>query len=97
MQFGSVVLIFVVLEVMCSVDSEYLYCQSSDFWYFIGFNELEVVLVLIKSDDIYNYSVLFNCVCDLMVEIWFGCCLGQDVVLEKLGVDWVLVFSEINQ
>lgn len=52
--------------------------------------------MLIKSDDIYNYSVLFNCVCDLMVEIWFGCCLGQDVVLEKLGVDCVLVFSEIN-
>lgn len=97
MQSGSVVLIFVVLEVVCSVDLEYFYWQNSDFWYFIGFNELEVLLVLIKSDEIYNYSVLFNWVCDLIVEIWFGCCLGQEVVLVKFGVDWVLVFSEINQ
>lgn len=43
-----------------SADSEYPYRQSSDFWYFTGFNEPEAVLVLIKSNDTHNHSVILT-------------------------------------
>ena len=97
MQPGSAALIFAAPEVTRSADSEYPYRQSSDFWYFTGFNEPEAVLVLIKSDDTHNHSVLFNRVRDLTAEIWFGRRLGQDAAPEKLAVDRALAFSEINQ
>ncbi|MDH6631384.1 UNVERIFIED_ORG: Xaa-Pro aminopeptidase [Lelliottia amnigena] len=97
MQPGSAALIFAAPEATRSNDSEYPYRQSSDFWYFTGFNEPEAVLVLIKSDDTHNHSVLFNRVRDLTVEIWFGRRLGQDAAPEKLGVERALAFSEINE
>ncbi|CAH6637230.1 Xaa-Pro aminopeptidase [Pseudocitrobacter vendiensis] len=97
MQPGSAALIFAAPEVTRSADSEYPYRQSSDFWYFTGFNEPEALLVLIKSDDTHNHSVLFNRVRDLTAEIWFGRRLGQDAAPAKLGVDRALAFSEINQ
>ncbi|NYY75355.1 hypothetical protein DMI60_19075 [Escherichia coli] len=68
---------FAAPEVTRSADSEYPYRQNSDFWYFTGFNEPEAVLVLIKSDDTHNHSVLFNRVRDLTAEIWFGRRLGR--------------------
>ena len=46
MQPGSAALIFAAPEATRSADSEYPYRQSSDFWYFTGFNEPEAVLVL---------------------------------------------------
>ncbi|MCY0773981.1 Xaa-Pro aminopeptidase [Enterobacter cloacae complex sp. 2022EL-00788] len=97
MQPGSAALIFAAPEVTRSADSEYPYRQSSDFWYFTGFNEPEAVLVLIKSNDTHNHSVIFNRVRDLTAEIWFGRRLGQEAAPEKLGVDRALAFSEINQ
>lgn len=95
MKPGSAALIFAAPEATRSNDSEYPYRQSSDFWYFTGFNEPEAVLVLIKSDDTHNHSVLFNRVRDLTAEIWFGRRLGQEAAPEKLGVDRALAFSEI--
>lgn len=68
MQPGSAALIFAAPEVTRSADSEYPYRQNSDFWYFTGFNEPEAVLVLIKSDDTHNHSVLFNRVRDRSVD-----------------------------
>lgn len=97
MQPGSAALIFAAPEAVRSNDSEYPYRQSSDFWYFTGFNEPEAVLVLIKSDDTHNHSVLFNRVRDLTAEIWFGRRLGQDAAPEKLGVERALAFSEIDE
>lgn len=97
MQPGSAALIFAAPEAMRSNDSEYPYRQSSDFWYFTGFNEPEAVLVLIKSDDTHNHSVLFNRVRDLTAEIWFGRRLGQQAAPEKLGVERALAFSEIDE
>jgi len=97
MKPGSAALIFAAPEATRSNDSEYPYRQSSDFWYFTGFNEPEAVLVLIKSDDTHNHSVLFNRVRDLTAEIWFGRRLGQEAAPEKLGVDRALAFSEINE
>ena len=96
MQPGSAALIFSAPEATRSADSEYPYRQSSDFGYFTGFNEPESVLVLIKSHDTHNHSVLFNRVRDLTAEIWFGRRLGQQAAPEKLSVDRALAFSEIN-
>ncbi|WP_312948479.1 Xaa-Pro aminopeptidase [Superficieibacter sp.] len=96
MQPGSAALIFAAPEATRSADTEYPYRQSSDFWYFTGFNEPEAVLVLIKSDDTHNHSVLFNRLRDVTAEIWFGRRLGQEAAPEKLGVDRALAFSEIN-
>lgn len=97
MKPGSAALIFAAPEATRSADSEYPYRQSSDFWYFTGFNEPEAVLVLIKSDDTHNHSVLFNRVRDLTAEIWFGRRLGQEAAPTKLDVDRALAFSEINE
>jgi len=94
---ASAALIFAAPEAPRSADSEYPYRQSSDFWYFTGFNEPEAVLLLIKSDDNHNHSVLFNRVRDKNVEIWFGRRLGQDAAPEKLGVDRALAFDEIDE
>ena len=74
---ASAALIFAAPEATRSADSEYPYRQNSDFWYFTGFNEPEAVLVLIKSDDTHNHSVLFNRIRDKTAEIWFGRRLGH--------------------
>ncbi|AMO47262.1 Xaa-Pro aminopeptidase [Kosakonia oryzendophytica] len=94
---GSAALIFAAPEATRSADSEYPYRQNSDFWYFTGFNEPEAVLVLIKSDDTHNHSVLFNRIRDKTAEIWFGRRLGQDAAPEKLSVDRALAFPDINE
>ncbi|EQA4238104.1 Xaa-Pro aminopeptidase [Serratia marcescens] len=93
---ASAAVIFSAPETTRSADSDYPYRQNSDFWYLTGFNEPEAVLVLIKSDDTHNHSVLFNRVRDLTAEIWFGRRLGQDAAPAKLGVDRALPFDEIN-
>ncbi|MGJ0193672.1 Xaa-Pro aminopeptidase [Pantoea sp. RRHST58] len=94
---GSAALIFAAPEVTRSNDSEYPFRQNSDFWYFTGFNEPQALLVLIKSDETHNHSVLFNRVRDLTAEIWFGRRLGQDAAPEKLGVDRALPWDDIGQ
>jgi Xaa-Pro aminopeptidase len=94
---ASAALIFAAPEATRSADSEYPYRQNSDFWYFTGFNEPEAVLVLIKSDETHNHSVLFNRLRDKTAEIWFGRRLGQEAAPEKQGVDRALAFSEIGQ
>jgi len=94
---ATAVVIFAAPEATRSNDSEYPYRQNSDFWYFTGFNEPEAVLVLIKSDESHNHSVLFNRVRDLTAEIWFGRRLGQDAAPEKLAVDRALPFGDIAE
>lgn len=94
---GSAALIFAAPEATRNADSEYPYRQSSDFWYFTGFNEPEAVLVLIKSDESHNHCVLFNRVRDKSAEIWFGRRLGQEAAPHTLGIDRALAFSEIGE
>ncbi len=94
---GSAALLFAAPEVTRSRDTEYLFRQNSDFWYFTGFNEPEALLVLIKSDENHNHSVLFNRVRDLNAEIWFGRRLGQQAAPEKLGVDKALPWDDVDQ
>ncbi|WP_037036682.1 Xaa-Pro aminopeptidase [Rahnella sp. WP5] len=93
---GSAAVIFSAPEAPRSADSEYPYRQSSDFWYFTGFNEPEAVLILVKSDENHNHSVLFNRVRDLTAEIWFGRRLGQEAAPARLGVTKALPFDDIN-
>lgn len=94
---GSAALIFAAPEVTRSNDSEFPFRQNSDFWYFTGFNEPEALLVLIKSDENHNHSVLFNRVRDLTAEIWFGRRLGQEAAPAKLGVDRALPWNDIGE
>ena len=94
---GSAALIFAAPEVTRSRDTEYLFRQNSDFWYFTGFNEPEALLVLIKNDENHNHSVLFNRVRDLNAEIWFGRRLGQDAAPQKLGVDKALPWDDVGE
>ncbi|AHG19336.1 proline aminopeptidase P II [Chania multitudinisentens RB-25] len=93
---ASAAVIFAAPEATRSADSEYPYRQNSDFWYLTGFNEPETALILVKSDETHNHSVLFNRVRDLTAEIWFGRRLGQEAAPAKLGVDRALAFDEIN-
>lgn len=97
MPAGSAAIIFAAPEAIRSADTEYPYRQSSDFSYFTGFHEPESVLVLIKSNDTHNHSVLFNRVRDLTAEIWFGRRLGQEAAPAMLGVDRALAISEIDE
>ena len=94
---GSAALIFAAPEVTRSNDTEYSYRQNSDFWYFTGFNEPQALLVLIKSDENHNHSVLFNRVRDLTAEVWSGRRLGQDAAPAKLGVDRALPWDDISE
>jgi len=93
---GSAAIIFAAPEALRSADSDYPFRQNSDFWYLTGFNEPEAALVLVKSDENHNHSVLFNRVRDLTAEIWFGRRLGQDAAPAKLGIDRALPFDDIN-
>ncbi len=97
MAAGSALIIFASPEQTRSADSEYPFRQSSDFWYLTGFNEPEAVLILIKSDETHNHSVLFNRVRDLTAETWFGRRLGQDAAPQKLGIDRALPYDDIRQ
>ncbi|ACT08403.1 peptidase M24 [Dickeya chrysanthemi Ech1591] len=94
---GSAAILFAAPEAQRNADSEYPYRQSSDFWYFTGFNEPEAALLLIKSDENHHHTVLFNRVRDVTAEIWFGRRLGQEAAPAKLGVDRALPFSEIGE
>ncbi|PHM33268.1 Xaa-Pro aminopeptidase [Xenorhabdus innexi] len=94
---ASAAIIFSAPHATRNSDSEYPYRQHSDFLYLTGFNEPESVLILIKSDETHNHSVLFNRVRDLTAEIWFGRRLGQEDAPEKLGVNRALPFGDIDE
>ena len=94
---GSAALLFAAPEVTRSNDTEYPFRQNSDFWYFTGFNEPQALLVLIKSDETHNHSVLFNRVRDLTAEVWSGRRLGQEAAPAKLGVDRALPWNDIAE
>ncbi|MCC8373905.1 MULTISPECIES: Xaa-Pro aminopeptidase [Photorhabdus] len=94
---ASAAIIFSAPPAPRNSDNEYPYRQHSDFLYLTGFNEPEAVLILIKSDDTHNHSVLFNRASDLAAEIWFGRRLGQEAAPEKLGIDRALPFDDIKE
>lgn len=97
MKPASAAIFFAAPPAQRNADSEYPYRQHSDFLYLTGFSEPEAILVLIKSDETHNHSVLFNRVRDLTAEIWFGRRLGQEAAPEKLGVDKALPYEDANE
>ncbi|EMA3640550.1 Xaa-Pro aminopeptidase [Providencia stuartii] len=97
MKPASAAIIFSAPVAQRNADCEYPYRQHSDFLYLTGFSEPEAVLLLIKSDEKHNHTVLFNRVRDLTAEIWFGRRLGQEAAPEKLGVSKALPFDEIEE
>lgn len=97
MKIGSAALFFAAPECLRSADTEYPYRQNSDFWYMTGFNEPEALLVLVKSDETCNHSILFNRERDMSAEIWSGRRLGQQAAPEKLGIDRAFPFSDIAE
>ncbi|MXP67735.1 Xaa-Pro aminopeptidase [Pantoea sp. Aalb] len=75
----------------------YHYRQNSNLWYFTGFNESQVLLMLIKKNATYNHSVLFNQPRSLLEEVWFGCRLGQEDAIIKQGVNQALPWNSIHE
>jgi len=69
-----------------SNDTEYPFCQNSDFYYLTGFNEPDACLLLIKKMDKQS-AVLFNREKDKTAEIWHGYRLGQSGAVSDLGFD----------
>ncbi|VFP80300.1 Xaa-Pro aminopeptidase [Candidatus Erwinia haradaeae] len=93
---ASVSLFFAAPTVIRSHTSIYPYRQNSDFWYFTGFNEPEAALLLIKTSNNYNYSVLFNRRCNAQTTLWYGNCMGQKDAIKKLSVDHSLPWDTIE-
>ncbi|WP_026970913.1 Xaa-Pro aminopeptidase [Aliagarivorans marinus] len=82
-------------EQVRSRDTEHLYRQDSDFYYFTGFTEPGALLLLINAEQ--PRSVLFNRRKDKLAEIWHGRRLGQDAAPEALGVDEALPIEELAE
>jgi Xaa-Pro aminopeptidase len=78
-------------------DSEYPFCQDSDFYYLTGFDEPDAILILKKEED---RAVLFSVPNDPNLSRWIGPRLGDDVL--QLGIDerhdldkWVSMLPEL--
>lgn len=92
---GSATIIFSALEITRSADSTYPFRQNSDFWYLTEFNEPNAALVLLKTAEGKQDTILFNRPRDMTAEIWNGRRLGQDAAPAKLGVDKAFSYDDI--
>lgn len=92
---GSATIIFSALEITRSADSTYPFRQNSDFWYLTEFNEPNAALVLLKTAEGKQETILFNRPRDMTAEIWNGRRLGQDAAPAKLGVDKAFSYDDI--
>src|SRR5690606_35823225 len=63
-------------------DSEYPFCQDSDFYYLTGFEEPDAILVLVKNEE---RAILFSAATDLSLSPWIGPRLGDKVL--QYGMD----------
>ncbi|AFP84920.1 Xaa-Pro aminopeptidase [secondary endosymbiont of Ctenarytaina eucalypti] len=97
MKPDSAALIFAAPATKRSADSEYPYRQHSDFWYFTGFNEPQALLILLKSGHLNHHSILFHRSRNNADEIWTGKRLGQEALLEHLGVARALPWHDISR
>jgi Xaa-Pro aminopeptidase len=67
-------------------DTEYLFRQSSDFYYLTGFEEPEAVLVVVPGRA-HGEVILFCRERDPVAEQWHGERLGPERAVQVLGVD----------
>lgn len=79
-----------------SRDTEFPFCQDSDFWYLTGFNEPDAFLVLMKGFS-KGEQFLFNQPKDKLMETWTGIRLGQEDAVIQLGFDKAFTLTEIDQ
>nr|WP_278992358.1 Xaa-Pro aminopeptidase [Plesiomonas shigelloides] len=93
---NSAALFFAAPERTRSRDSDYLFRQNSDFWYFCPLNEPEAALLLIK-DAHGTRSVLFNREKDPLAEVWHGRRLGQSAAPAVLAVDQAFAYPALAQ
>lgn len=78
-----------------SNDSEYLYRQSSDFYYLSGFTEEQAVLALIPGRK-HGETVLFCQEKDKLKELWTGILMGPRQAKKQLLVDDAFPISDID-
>jgi Xaa-Pro aminopeptidase len=76
-------------------DAHYRFRQTSDFYYFTGFNEPNAVLVILGGKD--AECILFNQPKNPHEEQWTGIRLGQEDAPAKLGVQMAHPIEELNQ
>lgn len=76
-------------------DAEYLYRQSSDFYYLTGFVEAESLLALIPGRK-QGEVVLFCQEKNKEKELWEGKLMGPEAAQEELGLDDAFPISDID-
>lgn len=92
---NSVALIPAGKEVTRSRDTEYLFCQNKDFYYFTGFHEPDALLVLLKTDE--AESILFCRDKDPLQEVWHGRRVGAEKAQEAFKFDLAYTLDELEQ
>ncbi len=78
-----------------SNDTEYLYRQSSDFYYLSGFVEHDAVLALIPGRA-QGEVVLFCQEKDKTRELWTGVLMGPEKAIKKLKIDDAFPIGDID-
>ncbi len=76
-------------------DADYLYRQSSDFYYLTGFTEARALLALIPGRK-QGEVVLFCQEKDPQKELWDGILLGPDAACAELGMDDAFPINDID-
>lgn len=89
----SIALIASGKEMPRNGDTHFRFRQSSDFYYFTGFNEPEAILLIIGGDR--GKSYLFNRKKNSLLEQWTGKRLGQEHANKQLGVTGAYPIDEL--
>ena len=76
-------------------DTEYVFRQSSDFFYLTGFDEPDAVLVIAPGHQTHQ-SILFTLPHDRSMEIWTGRRHGVQGALGHFGFDAAYEVSELD-
>ncbi|MGQ3890767.1 Xaa-Pro aminopeptidase [Legionella sp. CNM-4043-24] len=92
---GSLAIIAAAGEQLRNGDTHYRFRQSSDFYYFTGFNEPDALLLIMAGDE--GESVLFNRPRNPAEEQWTGRRLGQDGACQMLGMAEAFSIDELPE
>ena len=86
MQPNSALLVFSEIEKRRNRDCDFPFRQESNFWYLTSFNEPNVALLLVKTEQT-EKAILFLRPRDPLMETWNGRRLGVERAVQKLNVD----------
>lgn len=92
---GSIAIIPAAHEALRNGDTYYRFRQDSNFYYLTGFNEPDVLLLLIAGQE--GQSILFNRPHDPAEEQWTGKRLGQEGALTELGMHAAFPIGSISE